>query len=151
VTFEVRQATADEVRELRLSVLRPNAERVPSAYDLNPATLHIGAFDDDVVVGCVTIFPSPFVDEPLAWQLRGMAVEAARRGHGIGRLVLAAAIDTAEAASVPLLWANGRVDALPFYERLGWVTIGEVFPYGPAQLDHTVIVHRLSPARRTVS
>jgi GNAT superfamily N-acetyltransferase len=151
VSIEIRRATADEVRPLRRDVLRPGGTLDPPPYDLAPATIHIGAFDDGAVVGCVTIFPAPLDDEPLAWQLRGMAVDPAYQGQGIGRLVLDAATDAAESADVPLIWANGRVSALPFYRRLGWVAIGEVFPYGPANIDHMVIRRRLSPARRTVS
>ena len=47
------------------------------------------------------------------------------------------------AAGAPLMWANGRVSALGFYERLGWDAVGEEFSYGPADLPHYVI--RLEP------
>jgi predicted N-acetyltransferase YhbS len=151
VTVLVRRAAADEVRTLRRDVLRPGGTLEPPPYDLAPATIHIGAFDDGVVVGCVTIFPAPFVDEPLGWQLRGMAVDPAYQGQGIGRLVLDAAADAAAQAGAPLIWANGRLNVMAFYQRLGWQTVGEVFSYGPASLDHLVIIRRLSPAGRTVS
>jgi GNAT superfamily N-acetyltransferase len=143
VTVLVRRASADEVRPLRRDVLRPGSTLDPPPYDLEPATVQIGAFDDGVVVGCATIFPRPFIDEPLAWQLRGMAVDPAYQGRGIGRLVLDAATDAAAGAGAPLLWANGRVSAMTFYQRLGWDPIGEVFSYGPANIDHLVIVRRL--------
>jgi predicted N-acetyltransferase YhbS len=151
VTVEVRRAAAEEVRTLRRDVLRPGGTLEPPPYDLAPATLHIGAFDDGVAVGCVTIFPAPFVDEPLGWQLRGMAVDPAYQGRGIGRLVLDAAAEAAEAAGAPLLWANGRLRVMAFYERAGWTSMGEIFLYGPANLEHMVIVRRLSPDGRTVS
>jgi GNAT superfamily N-acetyltransferase len=151
MTVEVRRATDSEVRELRLSVLRPAAARVPSAYDLDPATVHIGAFCDGRIVGCASVFPEPFDDEPLAWRLRGMAVDPEYQGRGIGRLVLDAAVAAADAAGAPLIWANGRVSAMAFYQRLGWEARGEVFTYGPADLPHLVIVRPMSAARRTVS
>lgn len=142
----VRRATADEVRELRLRILRPNAERAPSAYDLDPLTVHIGAFDGERCVGCASFFPAGYVDEPQAWRLRGMAVDPDHRGMGIGRLVLEAGTAAAEEAGAPLLWANGRVSALGFYEGCGWRAIGEVFDYGPDSVPHRVILHTLSPA-----
>jgi predicted N-acetyltransferase YhbS len=151
VTVAVRRAAADEVRTLRRDVLRPGGTLEPPPYDLDPATIHIGAFDDGTVVGCVTIFPAPFVDEPLGWQLRGMAVEPAYQGQGIGRLVLDAAVDAAEHAGAPLLWANARMNVMAFYERAGWEPIGGIFLYGPANLEHMVIVRRLSAGGRTVS
>jgi GNAT superfamily N-acetyltransferase len=146
VSIEVRRATGDEIRELRLSVLRPDAARVPSAYDLDPETVHIGAFDGDEVVGCASVFPDPYDGEPLAWRLRGMAVDPTRQGQGIGRLVLDASVAVAEQAGARMLWANGRVTAMAFYQRLGWTAVGDVFAYGPAQLPHLVIKLRLPGA-----
>jgi GNAT superfamily N-acetyltransferase len=145
VPVEVRRATADEIRELRLSVLRPDAPREPSAYDLDPETVHIGAFDDAQPVGCATVFPDPYETEPRAWRLRGMAVEPSYQGTGVGRAVLEAAVGVAVAAGAPLIWANGRTTALAFYQRLGWIAVGKEFTYGPADLPHYVILRRLSP------
>jgi GNAT superfamily N-acetyltransferase len=143
MSIEVRQASSDEVRPLRLRVLRPSAPVEPSAYDLEPATMHVAALDDGLVVGCATVFPQAYHDEPLAWQMRGMAVDPAYQGRGIGRLVLEAATDAVRATEAPLIWANGRVGAMSFYQRLGWESVGEVFEYGPASLPHLVVVRRL--------
>jgi GNAT superfamily N-acetyltransferase len=73
-----------------------------------------------------------------------MAVDPAYQGKGIGRLVLDAATAAAEAAGAPIIWANGRVTAMAFYQRLGWEAVGEVFSYGPAELAHLVIVRSLA-------
>lgn len=144
MAIEVRRATADEVRPLRLGVLRPNAPLVPAAYDLEPETLHLAAFDGDAVVGCVTVFPNAYDGTADAWQLRGMAVAPAYQGQGIGRLVLDAAVDAVMATGAPLIWANGRVSALGFYQRHGWRAVGEEFTYGPAKLPHYVILRDLA-------
>jgi GNAT superfamily N-acetyltransferase len=140
MSIEVRPAAADEVRPLRLRVLRPHAPLVPADYDLDDRTRHFGAFDGTEAVGCATLFPEPYGDEPLAWRLRGMAVDPAYQGQGVGRKVLEAATAAAAAADVPLLWANGRVTALAFYQRLGWRAVGDVFESGPAKLPHRVIL-----------
>jgi GNAT superfamily N-acetyltransferase len=143
MSIEVRRARDDEVRALRLGVLRPTAPLGPAAYDLLPTTVHIGAFDNDVVVGCASVFPEAYGDERAAWRLRGMAVDPSYQGQGIGRLVLDAVHDVASAAGAPLLWANGRTSALGFYQRMGWTAVGEEFTYGPADLPHFVIVRSL--------
>lgn len=143
MTIEVRRATVDEVRHLRKAVLRPNSPAGPVAYDLEPTTVHIAAVDAGAVVGCATVFPDPYLDEPRAWRLRGMAVTPDRQGQGIGRAVLEAATAVAVAADAPLLWANGRVSAIDFYESLGWQPIGPVFSYGPDSIDHRVILRPL--------
>lgn len=144
MTIQVRRATADEVRPLRLGVLRPNAPLEPAAYDLEPATIHFAAIEGDAVIGCVSVFPNGYEAESGAWQLRGMAVDPAYQGHGIGRLVLAAATDAVAATGAPLMWAYGRVSALGFYEHLGWRAVGEEFRYGPADLPHYVILRDLA-------
>jgi GNAT superfamily N-acetyltransferase len=150
VRIVVRPAVADEIRLLRRDVLRPGGTLAPSPYDLMAETVHVGAFDGDTVVGCASVFPEPHEDEKQAWRLRGMAVEPSRQGEGIGRLVLEAAIEAAAQAGAPLLWATGRVTAMEFYQRLGWLAVGDVFSYGPADLPHLLILRRLSDPRRTV-
>ena len=139
----VRGADAEEIRELRMSVLRPGMPVTASDYDLLPETRHVAAFQGDVVVGCASVFPSAYPEEPAAWQLRGMAVAAHQQGTGLGAQVLLAAVDVVRQAAGPLLWANARVSALGFYERLGFSIVGSVFTHGPLKLPHKVIVLRL--------
>jgi hypothetical protein len=38
-----------------------------------------------------------------------------------------------------MLWANARVSALGFYERLGFEIVGEEYVYGPLELPHKII------------
>jgi predicted N-acetyltransferase YhbS len=136
----VRIADADEVRPLRMAVLRPGYPVAPSDYDEYPHTRHVAAFAGGTVVGCASVFPSRYGDEPNAWQLRGMAVSGDLQGAGIGAKVLLGAIDVVRDAGAPLLWANARVTALGFYERLGFEVVGEEYLHGPLQLPHKVIV-----------
>jgi GNAT superfamily N-acetyltransferase len=132
----VREATAGEVVALRMAVLRPGLPVVAGDYDGLRDTRHVAAYAEEMVVGCATVFPSPYPGVPAAWQLRGMAVAADRQGQGIGALVLRGAIDLVRAAGAPLLWANARTTALAFYERLGFAVVGEEYLYGPLELPH---------------
>jgi GNAT superfamily N-acetyltransferase len=140
-----------EVLALRMAVLRPDQPVVEPEWHEVPGIHHFGAYDGDALVGCASVFPSPYeradgtTSEPGAWQLRGMAVAPDRQGEGIGAIVLSAAIEVARAAGAPLLWANARVTALRFYERLDFEVVGEVFDYGPANLPHKKIELWLSP------
>lgn len=136
----VRIADADEVRPLRMSVLRPGYPVVASDYDKNPDARHVAAFADGVVVGCASVFPSAYDDVRGAWQLRGMAVLPQLQGSGIGAQVLLGAIDVVRDAGATLLWANARVTALGFYERLGFEAVGEEYLHGPLELPHKIIV-----------
>jgi GNAT superfamily N-acetyltransferase len=136
VTIEVRRADVDEILPLRKSVLRPSEPVVASDYDLFEHTQHVGAFDDGIAIGCATVFPSPYQEDEAAWQLRGMAVAPDRQGTGVGRAVLAAAIDLARSEGATALWANARSAALPFYTAMGFEVVSEEFRYGPAELPH---------------
>ncbi len=135
----VRIADADEVRALRMAVLRPGFPVAASDYDERPDTRHIAAYAGGEVVGCASVFPSRYRDEPDAWQLRGMAVAAGRQGSGIGAKVLLGAIDVVRDAAAPLLWAHARVTALGFYERLGFAVVSEEYLHGPLELPHRTI------------
>jgi GNAT superfamily N-acetyltransferase len=130
------------VLPLRLAVLRPTEPVVEPDWHEVPGIHHFGAYDGDELVGCATVFPSAYDGEPDAWQLRGMAVVPDRQGQGIGAIVLAEAIETVRASGASLLWANARVTALAFYERLGFDVVGEVYDYGPARLPHKKIEMR---------
>lgn len=144
VPVVVRVADPEEIRALRMSVLRPGFPIGPSDYDQWPQTRHVAAFAGDVAVGCASVFPYPYDGVDDAWQLRGMAVAPDRQGTGLGAQVLLGAIDVVRAAGGPLLWANARVTALGFYERLGFDVVGEEFVHGPLELPHRVVVRRLA-------
>jgi predicted N-acetyltransferase YhbS len=135
----VREGELSEVLPLRRMVLRPGQEVRPSDYDSSPGIRHVVAVQGDEVVGCATIYPSAHDGEVGAWQLRGMAVAPDLQGKGIGAAVLRVAIDIARGAGAPLLWANARVTALGFYERLGFEVVGEEYVYGPLELPHKLV------------
>jgi GNAT superfamily N-acetyltransferase len=143
VTVVVRRASAEQTRPLRHAVLRPGLSPTSSVYEQDLAAVHIGAWDGDDIVGCAAVFADPWPGPPPvpdAWRLRGMAVDPTRQGQGIGGLVLAAAIEAARDAGAPLLWANGRSRALPFYLRHGWGVVGEEFVTPDTGLPHYRIV-----------
>jgi GNAT superfamily N-acetyltransferase len=135
----VREGDLSEVLPLRRAVLRPGFEVRASDYDASPGIRHVVAVDGDDVVGCATVYPSPYEGVPAAWQLRGMAVAPELQGSGVGARVLLGAIDIARDAGAPMLWANARVSALGFYERLGFEIVGEEYVYGPLELPHKII------------
>ena len=146
VTVEVRRARAEEIFPLRHAVLRPGRPVTASVYGEDDSAVHISAWDDDLLVGCATVFPDPWKGsaqqpaEPGAWRLRGMAVDPSRHRTGVGRVVLAAVVAAADEAHAPLLWANARVTALPFYEANGWVVAGDEFITADTGLPHMPIL-----------
>jgi carboxymethylenebutenolidase len=129
--------------DLRRRVLRAHAPDVPvaNAEDGVPGAFHLAIVDDDEVVVAVGSF-SPSGGG--AVRLRGMAVEPSRRSQGLGGLLLERAVDRLTGAGdVTLLWANARVPALAFYERHGFVAVGE--PFDEIGIPHVRVERPIEP------
>ena len=90
---------------------------------------HWGAIENGQVVGIVSIYPEnkEGIKDLKTWRLRGMAVEAHLQGKGVGRLLVDAALEFCRQQGVSTLWCNARTPAIPFYEKLGFVKVGQEF------------------------
>jgi len=101
----------------------------PVAGDTDDLTCHLFAVDaagDGVGVVSFTPHRCPSRPGVRAVYLWGMAVrpDAQHAGHGT-RLVRAVLQDAQETAAA-VVWADARLTAVPFYQRLGAVTEGPV-------------------------
>ncbi|HUR77756.1 MAG TPA: GNAT family N-acetyltransferase [Acidimicrobiales bacterium] len=141
---DIRQIAADETHPLRRAVLRDgHADAVVQfPEDDDPATFHLGAQRDGQVVAVATFSPAEtrFRSGVRAWQLRGMAVDPAHQGQGLGALVVAAAVDRIRAEGAHVLWCNARDTALGFYDGLGFIVHGEGFVTEATGLPHHVMI-----------
>lgn len=120
-----------DVLSLRGRILRAGLPIEASVYptDALPTTVHFGTQlgFDGTIVACGSFHQEPFEGEP-AWRLRGMAVDATAQRGGLGRMLLATAERILPTINgVGLFWANARLTATGFYERLGWLSVGDVF------------------------
>ena len=78
------------------------------------------AIAGDQVVGHVQLIDSP---AERASEIKNMAVEATYRGRGIGRMLVAGAIDLARArghSTVTVATASADIGNLRFYQRVGF-------------------------------
>jgi len=140
----VRRCTAEQIVPLRHVVLRAglpiDAARFPG--DDAPDAVHFAAERGGEIIGCCTLHQEPYGGEP-AWRLRGMAVAEAEQGGGVGRALLAAVDDyVRQHPHSNLLWANARLIAIKFYERLGWKVVSDLFDI-PTAGPHHVMIKRL--------
>jgi ribosomal protein S18 acetylase RimI-like enzyme len=131
LTVETRQVPLPTIRELRSAWLRPSEPPEALVYpgDDDPRALHVGAFQEQALLGIASVVPGPRPDgnEPDAWQMRGVAVHPWARGEGIGRTLVARCAEHVRAHRGGLLWCNARVAAVAFYLRLGYERTGEPF------------------------
>lgn len=142
MTVTVVQAAA--CHDLRRRVLRDARADAAVTFpgDDDPAAFHLAARVGERVVGVASFLPGPTPLRPgaRAVQLRGMAVEPAHQGTGVGTALLRVALDRLRGSGVSVLWANARDSALGFYERHGMTVVGDGFRTADTGLPHHVVV-----------
>lgn len=135
----IRRVAVAEVLPLRALVLREGGPLDTARFAEDDVALHVAVLDPEIVA-CATVFAAPREGEPDAWRIRGVAVHPSRRGEGLGEAVVRHAIEAAGASD---WWCTARVNAVGFWERLGF-TAEEELPYS---LPHGGLHHTMSTAR----
>ena len=140
----VVEVPTSEVLVLRMSVLRDGTPSQDPRYaeDDTEGSVHLGIRDSGVLIACSTWLPRPWprdVDVP-ATQLRGMAVAKHLQSKGLGRILLQAGIDRAVSMGSTYVWARARDNALYFYERNGFATVGDQFIDEASGLGHHLVM-----------
>ncbi|MCA9184558.1 MAG: GNAT family N-acetyltransferase [Pirellulaceae bacterium] len=88
-----------------------------------PGQCHFGLFHDDTLIGCV-------VGRPVSQEqvhIRQMVVVPSHQQRGFGRDLLIWAEEQLIARGYASCFLNARVEAIGFYEKCGYTTIGERF------------------------
>ena len=142
--YLVEEVPTVEVLVLRMSVLRDGTPSQDPRYaeDDTEGSVHLGIRESGVLVACSTWLPRPWPldDGAPATQLRGMAVAKNLQSKGLGRILLQAGIDRAVSMGSTYVWARARDNALYFYERNGFKTIGEQFIDEASGLGHHLVM-----------
>ena len=142
--YLVAEVPTAEVLVLRMSVLRDGTPSQDPRYaeDDTDGSVHLGIRDSGVLIACSTWLPRPWpldVDVP-ATQLRGMAVAKHLQSKGLGRILLQSGIDRAVSTGSTYVWARARDNALYFYEKNGFATIGDQFIDEATGLGHHLVM-----------
>jgi GNAT superfamily N-acetyltransferase len=142
--YLVAEVPTNEVLVLRMSVLRDGTPSQDPRYaeDDTDGSAHLGIRDSGVLIACSTWLPRPWpldVDVP-ATQLRGMAVAKHLQSKGLGRILLLAGIDRAVSMGSTYVWARARDNALYFYERNRFATVGDQFIDEATGLGHHLVM-----------
>ena len=124
----VKIITPAETYSLRRSILRKNTPNESHEFngDFDENTFHLGYFEENNLLGIVTLMMSGDIA-----QLRGMAVDENHQGKSIGRKLVLAAEEILTEKDIRKIWMNARETAVPFYEKLGYKTEGEIFMIKP--------------------
>ncbi|HEX6495883.1 MAG TPA: GNAT family N-acetyltransferase [Acidobacteriaceae bacterium] len=129
----IKRIAASDTIALRDIVLRPGLPAGGSHYPGDNAsdTLHLGAYTshDNTLVAAATLCREPMPGEHSAtsWRLRGMAILADYRGHGLGKELAHHCITYAAEQGGTSVWCTSRIATVPFYRALGFAESGDTF------------------------
>jgi len=131
--FSLHLISATETIDLRSRVLRPGQAIELCHYpeDNLPTSFHVGARNMNGKVLCNGTFIQQshnfFPTAKWPYRLRGMASDPCVQKQGLGSAVVRHALKILTEKKCDLLWFNARTSAEIFYQKLGFVTIGETF------------------------
>ena len=130
-------------RDLRNRILLHPLGLPDGAWEMkDSSSFHVVALDganpDQPVVGCVLL---AVTDGQSSGQLLQMAVESGQQRGGIGTRLVEKLLEIARTEGLSDVFCHSREDAVPFYEKLGFVPEGE--PFIEVGVPHTVMRTRL--------
>jgi 7-cyano-7-deazaguanine synthase len=112
------------VRHRNLRADQPFERAIYADIDDLPTTKHWVARLEGEIIGCATLLTDSA--HGVDCRVRGMAVDEALRGQGIGVPLLRACMEEAGLRGTGI-WCNARTTAVPFYARCGFRRTGEEF------------------------
>jgi predicted GNAT family N-acyltransferase len=131
--------TADfvSIRHIRETVFI-DEQHVPRGLEFDERDalcVHVLAFDGDAAVGTGRL------DLHYGGKVGRVAVVAAHRRCGVGKAIMERLHAIARERGQARLWCHAQLTAVPFYERLGYVSSGPVFE--EAGIDHVLMEYAL--------
>ena len=121
----VRVADWDLEKDQLSSVRRKvfiDEQQVPEELEwdeFDDSSIHFIATSKDAAIGTARLKPDG--------QIGRMAVLEPYRNQGTGSSLLTLAIDIATEKRYPKLYLHAQADAIPFYEKHGFIAEGEIF------------------------
>ncbi len=111
--------------ELRHEVLRAPLGLKLTAEELDGehGQLHFGLYDDADLIATLVARPR----STSLIQLRQMAVRPDRQAEGVGRLLIEHCEANLQSRGFQEITLNARLTTVPFYEKLGYESVGDVF------------------------
>jgi predicted GNAT family N-acyltransferase len=108
------------------------------------STFHVGAYKNEelVSIGTFLLQNNEKFKELKQYRLRAMATSPKVRGENFGKKIIEFAINELQNRKVELLWCDAREVALGFYEKMGFITVGDFYnvpQIGPHKLMYKKI------------
>lgn len=120
--MRIDEATYEDVLKLRHEVMYPNQSRELAKVENDHEGIHLGIYEGEILASAVSIF---LKDHCL--QFRKLATKKEFQNKGYATSLLRYLIGYSAQFSFEKIWANARVEALPFYQKLGFEQTKETF------------------------
>ena len=88
---------------------------------------HLAGFDDETGNLIAMLQLAPDHGDETKLQMRQVAVAENRQAQGLGRKLIAFCEHYASDLGVREIWLHAREQVVPFYEKLGYAAVGEIF------------------------
>lgn len=143
--YSIKQIPSSATFAVRLPVLRPGKPVESCVFDGDdlPSTVHFGIFEDQNLIGVISVFKanSDLLPQNNQFQIRGMAVLDSHQKRGLGDRLVKAAEDYIVSQNADAIWFNAREIAVGFYKKMGYEIIGIPFTIGDIGVHH--VMYRL--------
>ena len=127
----IKKIAATETYSVRLPVLRKGKPIESCHFDGDDleSTQHFGLYLSQELVGIISLFKknNPTFSEKNQYQIRGMAVLENHRKKDFGKALIIHSEEECKNQGVDLIWFNARMEAIGFYEKMGYKQEGIPF------------------------
>lgn len=127
----IKTIQAEDTYPIRQAILRKGKPLESCIFqgDHSPNTLHFGLFLDDELIGVASVFANNNIQfsQLNQLQLRGMAILENHQKKGYGKKLIHHIENYFVLNTETILWFNARINAVSFYEKLGYTMSGEEF------------------------
>jgi len=127
----IKEISAQETFIVRHPVLRKGkpVESCTFEGDNLSTTHHFGLFQDENLTGIISLFltSNPIFAEKIQAQIRGMAVLEKYQKKGFGEALVSYCEHYCISQNIELIWFNARIEAVDFYKKMKYQTIGKPF------------------------
>jgi len=144
--IKVKQIQAKDCYPIRQQILWQHKSIDDCGIDIDEreGAFHLGVFMNDELVCVGSFFQQNHVQfsEQNQYRLRAMATLAKSQKQGIAKALLDFAFERLQNQNQEILWCDARVIALGFYEKMGFIKLGEKYEIpliGPHYLMWTSI------------
>ena len=128
----IKSINANDTFTVRQPVLRPDRPIEDCCFELDnhASSLHLGMELNGEIIAVLSALPIKCENFPnlTSMRLRGIATLHAFQKKGLGsQLMIEVEKRLLKLKKIKLLWLNARISAKPFYQNLGYETMGETF------------------------